>query len=43
MVLLRSAVMPTKPKRKFIMNKPFWIVMKQKDGHPYFMVQINNF
>lgn len=28
--------------RKFIVNRPFWVVMKQKGCHPYFVAQINN-
>lgn len=29
------------PKR-LILDQPFWIVMKQKGSHPYFVAHINN-
>jgi hypothetical protein len=33
-----------KPKiRKFILDKPFWVVMKRKNSqHPYFVVGVKN-
>lgn len=42
-MVLKRCAMPAKDKHKnLIFNKPFWVVMKQKDGHPYFICQINN-
>lgn len=28
--------------RSFIVDRPFWVVMRQKGCHPYFITQINN-
>jgi hypothetical protein len=28
--------------KNLILNKPFWVVMKQKGTKPYFITQINN-
>jgi hypothetical protein len=30
-----------KPKR-LLLNRPFWVVMRQKGCHPYFLLQVNN-
>lgn len=40
--MTRCAVMSVEKHRNLIFNKPFWVVMKQKGGHPYFICQINN-
>ena len=40
--MTKCAMIPMKPQREFIVNKPFWVVMKQKGCHPYFIVQLNN-
>ena len=42
MTMLLSAIKVEKPNRSFIVNKPFWIIMKQKGFYPYFVAQINN-
>ncbi len=41
--LKKMAMMPSKevPKR-LILDKPFWVVMRQKGKHPYFITHINN-
>jgi hypothetical protein len=41
-MMTKCAIISIKPKRTFIVDKPFWVVMKQKGCHPYFIVQINN-
>jgi hypothetical protein len=28
--------------KRLIFDKPFWVVMRQKGSHPYFLTQINN-
>lgn len=28
--------------RRFILNRPFWLVMREKDRHPYLVVHIRN-
>jgi len=37
-VMSMSRSMP----RLFIVDRPFWVVMRQKGCHPYFIAQINN-
>lgn len=27
--------------RRFILDKPFWVVMREKKEHPYFIAHIN--
>ena len=29
-------------KRRFCLDKPFWIVMREKNNHPYFIAHIVN-
>lgn len=43
-VMVLSKCMVVKPviKRNLIVNQPFWVIMKQKEGYPYFVAQINN-
>lgn len=41
-VMTKSAMMPEKPK-KFILDKPYWVVMKRTDSvNPYFILGVNN-
>ena len=42
LMMLKCKVVDKKPKRNFIVNSPFWVVMKQKGCRPYFLLQVNN-
>lgn len=33
---------PTMKKRRMCLNKPFWIVLRYKDCHPYFVMFMNS-
>lgn len=37
----RSAVIQTSKVRNFCLNRPFWILMREKNYHPYFVAYIN--
>ncbi|MFH0999947.1 MAG: hypothetical protein V1783_03810, partial [Bacteroidota bacterium] len=42
-VLAKSIQFDDEKPRKFIMDKPYWIIMKRKDSpNPYFILGINN-
>ncbi len=43
-VILGPTAMPSQPKvRKFILDKPFWVVMKKKNGgNPYFILGVKS-
>ena len=30
------------PPKRLLLNRPFWVVMRQKGCHPYFLLQVNN-
>jgi hypothetical protein len=36
-----TAVMPSPNVKNLILDRPFWVVMKQKGTKPYFIAQIN--
>ncbi len=41
--ITRTAMLIRPDTRNFILNKPYWIVMKRADSqHPYFILRINN-
>lgn len=42
MVMKRCAMIAPEKHRNLVFNKPFWVVMKQKGAHPYFVAQISN-
>ncbi len=43
-VIIGPTAMPSRPKvRRFILDKPFWVVMKRRDGRqPYFVLGVRN-
>jgi len=43
-VITGPTAMPSQPKvRRFILDKPFWVVMKRRDSqHPYFVLGVKN-
>ena len=43
-VIAGPTAMPSQPKvRRFILDKPFWVIMKRKDRqHPYFILGVKN-
>lgn len=36
--MLKSSI--PRIKRRFVVDKPFWIVMRERDNHPYFVAHI---
>ena len=41
MMINECAVLNMHPK-SLLLNKPFWVVMKEKKKHPYLCIQVNN-
>jgi len=41
MMINECAILNT-VKRELKFNSPFWVVMKEKDRHPYLCIRINN-
>lgn len=43
-VIIGPTAMPSQPKvRRFILDKPFWVVLKRRDSqHPYFVLGVKN-
>jgi len=40
-IMVLTASLPNPMIKNLILNRPFWVVMKQKGGNPYFITQIN--
>lgn len=42
MIMTRCMPMVRPNVKRLILDRPFWVVMKQKGAHPYFIAQINS-
>jgi hypothetical protein len=42
LVIINECAMLNPQPKSLLLDKPFWVVMKEKHKHPYLCIQINN-
>lgn len=40
--MMKTCVMKPPKIRRFVLDKPFWIVMRERNEHPYFVAYISD-